>query len=81
MFIRHYIATILFVIISVYFIYIVSRTCGSFDYFSNKIKDPCYKQDNAAYIGKGPWEYNLGDRKCVGERYMGGDTIIYKTEN
>ena len=77
-FIDHFVATIIFLVITILFLFSINSLTGTTKYLRKKTLDPCYKIDNIRYIGKGPWQYNLDDRVCIGKRY--GDTIIYETK-
>jgi len=76
-FINKHIATIVFLVITILFLFNVDRMMNTTEYLYKKALDPCYRMDNVRYIGKGPWEYELSGRVCIGERV--GDTITYKT--
>ena len=76
-FIDNYIATIVFLVITILFLSSVNKLTNTTGYLYKKALDPCYRMDNVRYIGKGPWEYELSGRVCIGERV--GDTITYKT--
>jgi len=77
-FIDNFIATIAFLIITILFLVSVNKLTDTTNYLYRKTLDPCYKVDNVYYIGKGPWQYELSGRVCVGRR--DGGMIIYETK-
>jgi hypothetical protein len=76
-FIDNFMAMIAFLVITMLFLFSINKLTDATKYLYGKALDPCYRTDNVRYIGKGPWQYELPDRVCIGRR--DGNVITYET--